>query len=121
MEIYRFDRDVGRPIEKYESSSIVYSPITRISDPSSVGFMYIEPKGIVGYHKAPTTQLFLVVQGKGWVRGEDETRIIIEAGEAAFWKSDEGHEAGSETGMTAVIIQADMLDPNSFMPVKTEK
>ncbi|MFE7082930.1 hypothetical protein [Priestia megaterium] len=39
-----------------------------------------DPKGILGPHQAPISQLFVVVQGEGWVPGEDQKQINIKAG-----------------------------------------
>ncbi|MBU8757188.1 hypothetical protein [Priestia megaterium] len=50
--------------------------------------MYIDPKGILGYHQDPISHLFVVVQGKGWVTGENQKQINIKAGEAAFWEKE---------------------------------
>jgi hypothetical protein len=60
-------------------------------------------------------QLFLVLAGEGWVRGAESDRIQIEPGQAAFWTTGEWHESGSETGMTAVVIESPALDPSQFM------
>lgn len=35
------------------------------------------------------------------------------AGEAVLWESGEEHEAGTETGMTAIVIEGDMLSAGS--------
>ncbi|WP_245752285.1 cupin domain-containing protein [Planifilum fulgidum] len=56
-------------------------------------------------------QLFLVVSGSGRVRGEASDRVPIRAGEAVFWEAGEGHESGTETGMTAIVIEGSVLNP----------
>jgi len=52
VKIFRFGKDVGRPMEQYQSSSIIYSQIAQISSPSNIGCMHIEPEGIVGFRGA---------------------------------------------------------------------
>jgi hypothetical protein len=37
-------------------------------------------------------------------------------GQAAFWKKEEWHESGTETGMVAVIIEGVNFDPAKLMP-----
>ena len=69
--------------------------------------MQIGSNGVIGYHQASFPQLFLVVEGKGWVRGEVEDRIPIERGEAAYWEAGEWHESGSVTGMSAIVIEVE--------------
>ena len=68
-----------------------------------------------GAHQATTRQLFLVTRGAGWVRGPEPERTAIVADQAAFWESGEEHESGSETGMVALVIEGDTLDPDQFL------
>ncbi len=78
--------------------------------PTNIGFINIEQGGIVGYHQAPVPQLFIVIQGEGWVQGEDTNRIIIKSGKGVLWKKGEGHASGSETGLAALVLQSENLD-----------
>ncbi|WP_260504082.1 hypothetical protein [Paenibacillus illinoisensis] len=55
-------------------------------------------------------QVFLVLEGEGWVEGETGERIVIQAGEAAFWMDGENHRSGSEHGLTAMLIEGSELD-----------
>ncbi|MFP3721395.1 hypothetical protein SFC57_04620 [Niallia circulans] len=50
--------------------------------------------------------MFHVVEGEGWVRDTDIRKLFIKKGEAVFWEQGEWHETESDTGLTAVIIQA---------------
>lgn len=52
-------------------------------------------------------QLFCIVAGSGWVSGEDGTRVPIRTGEAAWWDRGEIHESGTDTGMTAIVLEGD--------------
>ena len=79
----------------------------KTESPTNIGFITIEQGGIIGYHKAPVPQLFLVVQGQGWVEGEDENRVIIKSGQGVFWNKGEGHISGSELEkITALVLQS---------------
>ncbi len=118
MKIFRFDAASGRTINQFDSVHVTFSKVLRTTEGVSIGCMHLGPQGVVGYHPAVVPQLFLVVQGEGWVRGEDEERIRIEAGQAAFWEAGEGHESGTENGMTALVIEGEQLDPASYMPEK---
>ncbi len=115
MKIFRFDADVGRPIDRFGSSNLGLSRIVRTSRPVQVGCMHLAAGGVVGYHQATVPQLFLVVQGEGWVRGAEDERVPIKAGCAAFWDGAEWHEAGTDVGMTAIVIESDTLDPAHYM------
>ena len=67
----------------------------------------IEPGGVVGRHPAAVAQLFVVVEGSGWVSGGGGEREPIAAGEAVLWEEGEEHESGSEGGMTALVLEAE--------------
>lgn len=116
MRIYRFDRDVARPITQFDSEGVAIGRVDRVEGAFQVGCFHVEPGGVVGFHMATLPQLFMVVAGAGWVRGEEQERTPIEPGQAAFWKPGEWHESGSETGMTAIVVEAPALDPARYMP-----
>jgi quercetin dioxygenase-like cupin family protein len=84
-----------------------------------VGCMRLGPGGVVGYHRAASHQLFAVVEGEGWVRGAGPDRIPIQAGQAALWESGEEHEAGTDTGMVAIVVEGEALAsrPENIGPV----
>ena len=78
--------------------------------------MHLGPGGLVGLHQAEPAQLFLVVQGSGWVRSGELAAVPISAGQAAFWESGEWHSAGSDAGMTAIVVEGESLNPGQLMP-----
>ncbi|WLD93302.1 cupin domain-containing protein [Alkalihalobacillus sp. AL-G] len=119
MKIFRFDKEVSKRITQFDSNFWM-SRITATEEPVHIGCMHIEVGGIVGFHQAVTDQLFLVVSGEGWVRGEDEERISIKAGEAAFWVDGEWHESGSENGMTTIVIESTKLAPSTVLQAKQD-
>jgi quercetin dioxygenase-like cupin family protein len=118
MKLFRFDVGVGQPIDNFGSVNVVFSRIARPSAEARVSCMHLGAHGKVGDHQAATPQLFLVVQGEGWVCGAARDRIPITAGTAAFWEKDEWHASGTETGMAAIVIESEILDPARFMPEK---
>jgi quercetin dioxygenase-like cupin family protein len=67
--------------------------------------VYLEPGGEIGSHEAGFGQLFFAVRGSGWVAGADGERVPLAEGEAAFFRRGEVHAKGSETGMTAFMVQ----------------
>jgi quercetin dioxygenase-like cupin family protein len=111
MKIFRFDPGVGRRVEQFGSTNVVLSGIARLSAEAQVSCMHIGPGGRVGDHPAGVSQLFVVVEGEGWVRCETAEPVPIRAGQAAFWEAGEGHAAGSAGGMTAIVIESGRLDP----------
>jgi quercetin dioxygenase-like cupin family protein len=116
VKLYRFDASASHPISAYGSDNVVMSGIQRIAEGAlQIGCMYIGTQGIVGYHQATTRQLFLIVEGAGWVRGEDAKRHPVTPGQAAFWEAGEWHESGSDFGMTAIVLEGDGIEPGQIM------
>ncbi len=115
MRLFRFDVEVGKPITQYGSVGLTISPVARPSGYVQIGCMHLAPGGAVGYHQATIPQLFLVVAGEGWVRGEAPEQVPIAAGRAAFWTAGEWHAAGTEGGMTAIVVEAKTLDPDQYL------
>jgi gentisate 1,2-dioxygenase len=113
MKIYRFDLEVGKGIDRYGSSGFTISRIVHLVDEAVIHCAYLNPGGVIGHHQATLPQLFLVVQGQGWSRGESAERISIQAGQAVYWEKGEWHESGTETGMSAIIVEGEHLIPQS--------
>jgi quercetin dioxygenase-like cupin family protein len=90
---------------------LFFSKIINHNNPIHVGCISVGKDGIVGLHEATISQLFLVVQGEGWVSGKEGARYNIDSGYAAFWESGEIHESGSEEGMIVIIIESENLEP----------
>lgn len=105
MKIFRFDPEVGKSIDHYKSSNFIISQIAHLPEEAFVNCAYLGANGLIGYHQAVIPQLFLVVQGEGWVKGGSSDKISIRAGQAVYWEKGEWHEAGTETGMTVIIIE----------------
>ena len=115
--MFRFDLAAGKSIAAYSSSGFSLSKIARLPEQSDIKCAYLSPKGIIGYHQNVQDQLFIVVQGEGWVRGESpETQRAIRAGQAAFWEAGEWHESGTEIGMVVILIEGENIDPAKTMP-----
>lgn len=116
MQLFRFDAAVGRPITQFNSHFVI-SPIIRTTNPARISCMHIGAGGVVGYHQATVPQLFLVVQGSGWVTSTDRVHHLITAEQAAFWDGGEWHESGSDDGMMVIVVEAEALDPAAWMTV----
>lgn len=110
MKLYRFDAGVGESIDLFGSSGFVISKIARLFDRAIVHCAHLSPQGVIGFHQTTMDQLFLVVQGEGWVRGAEPERTTIAAGQAAYWIKDEWHESGTDTGLTAILIEGANFD-----------
>lgn len=56
------------------------------------------------------SQLFVVLEGSGWVAGEDGAPGPIHAGQAALWNAGEDHESGTEEGMRVAVLEAAWIE-----------
>jgi hypothetical protein len=111
-----FGPEAGRHVDRH-GSDFRLSRLAHLQD-IHVGCLYLGPGGLVGYHPAATYQLFAVVEGDGWVRGEGAEWVPIRAGQAAVWEPGEHHEAGTDVGMTAIVVETEALggDPMAIGP-----
>ena len=114
MEIYNFKKTCGKRITHY-SSDFVMTKILQTSEAASIGVMYLEENGIVGYHQAMTPQLLLIVSGAGFVSVDQEEYVQVGEGDAIFWQHGEWHETKTETGMTAVVIEGRGVNPSLLL------
>ena len=107
MEIVHFsasdaERIGERPYEVKLASSI---ELARGEGEAHAYVVYFEPGGVIGPHEAGFGQILLALAGSGWVAGADDQRIPLAEGEAAFIQRGEVHSKGSESGMTAFMVQ----------------
>jgi quercetin dioxygenase-like cupin family protein len=72
--------------------------------------------GRVARHPAAADQILAVVEGRGWVSTGDGPEEPIEAGEAVYWRRGEEHETRTDTGLTAIVIEAESLAPFAAGP-----
>jgi hypothetical protein len=100
-----------RELTRFDSHGATIGGVARAGGTVSVSLLQLAAGGLVGAHPATCPQLFLVVAGSGWARSGDEPRSPLAAGEAALWDADEIHESGSDHGLTAVIVEADAIEP----------
>jgi quercetin dioxygenase-like cupin family protein len=96
-----------REIDRFES---VAARVRGLAPAAHVVVIEIGPGGRVGRHPAAAQQLFAVMRGSGWVAGGDGVRQEIRAGEVVLWEAGEEHESGSDLGLTALIVEADVID-----------
>lgn len=113
MKIYNFGSGNGKDIHAFGSQNLVMTRILSSSDELQAGCMHLGPNGVVGYHQATAPQLFMVVSGEGFVKGDENEEQRIQAGSAAYWEAGEWHETRTEQGLTAIVIEGISL--NLFM------
>jgi quercetin dioxygenase-like cupin family protein len=111
LRILRFEpsqaETIGpRPYDVKLTSSIA---LAKDGGEAQAYVLYFEPGGEIGPHEAGFGQLFVALSGDGWVAGADGTRMSLSEGEAAHVSRGEIHSKGSETGLTALMVQVGNL------------
>jgi quercetin dioxygenase-like cupin family protein len=98
-----------RPITEFGSERASVTHIARGEDVDVVR-IEIEAGGRLGMHLAGSPQLLIVVKGEGTVVADGGTPARVAAGTSVWWRKGELHETRSETGLTAIVVQASSLD-----------
>jgi hypothetical protein len=120
MKIYRFDPEVGKEDEPFGSVKAIIARVLQLDNKAEVNAVYIHPGEHVTVQQAMTQQLFLIVNGEGWVKNVSGEKKTVRQGQAIFWGESELPESGTEAGMTAVIIGNIDIDPVKLMPLLQE-
>ena len=98
-------------IENFESVGARSLRLAAGEGEAHIYSLHFEASGQIGKHVAGFGQLFLVVEGSGWVIGGDGERQELATGDAAFIARGESHSKGSELGMKAIMVQVRDLEP----------
>jgi quercetin dioxygenase-like cupin family protein len=94
-------------IHDWSSKGVVMQELLRQDDPPCrTHIAHYHPGAVLGRHSGGLWQLFAVLDGSGWVSGEEETKQHCTDGDAFVWPPGESHASGSDTGMTVVIVQS---------------
>jgi len=117
MDFYKFSKESGKRISKFNSNFII-SRVIQTDKATNIGCINLEENGVVGYHQAVVPQLLMVIHGEGYVRNDKEEYFKVQPGDAVFWGKDEWHETKSDKGLTAIVIESAELNPSLFMPLK---
>jgi quercetin dioxygenase-like cupin family protein len=110
VELLQVDLDRAQGISAYGAKGIAVGGLFELEGDIAVNVLRFSAGSHLPQHRAGRPQLFLVLEGEGWVTGADQEKHSIRAGQAAFWSEGEPHGSGSVTGMLAVIVQAPHLD-----------
>ena len=105
MRLLDFTPGHETPITVYDSYRAYALPLGEGRGEAHAYCIRIEPGGIIGSHQAGFGQFFLVVAGSGWVSGSDGVQRPLGAGRGAYIERGEIHTKGSDTGLTAIMVQ----------------
>ena len=112
MRVVDFSRERAEPIERFDSVAATSVHVGDGEGEAHVYSVHFDAGGRIGTHPAGFGQLFLVVEGSGWVAGEDGQRVELCAGQGAYIARGEQHSKGSDTGMSAIMVQVRDLAPS---------
>ena len=104
VHVVRFDEELALPISDFGSRFRV-GPLTGTDTRGRVQILHVPPGGRIGRHVTPSRQLLGVVSGSGWAEGSDRVRRDLRPGYGVVWEPGEEHEAGTDTGFSAVCVE----------------
>lgn len=110
MEIVDGLTNPGEPITAFNSCGARALELAAGRGETHVYTIRFEPGGEIGPHPAGFDQLFLVLDGEGWAADADGERKKLARGQAARFSRGETHSKGSESGMTALMIQIERME-----------
>ena len=106
MRTLHFSAPHGVPVEDFGSHAVSSVRLAQGAGESHVYCLHFAPGGVIGPHPTGFDQLFLVVEGTGWIAGPDGQRRRLRSGQGAYLERGEQHSKGSDEGMTAIMVQA---------------
>jgi quercetin dioxygenase-like cupin family protein len=114
MERLRFAPDAAFIPREDLLDGVTVAPLTARPEsgcPVKAAIFRLAPNGRLRRHPATLPQILAVLEGSGRVSGSDGEFQPIGPGEAVFWLAGEEHETETDTGLTALILEADGLQP----------
>lgn len=120
MRIFRFDPVVDGADDQFGGVKAIISRIVSLDDRTAINAVYIHPNESIRQQQVMLQRLFLLVEGKGWIKNESDKKYALQEGQAVFLEKAELHEAGTESGVTAVIIEGENIDPAKLIPYLQE-
>jgi len=109
------------PVVDFQSRDAGAAELAAGSGAAHIHIVHIAAGGEIGPHVAGFGQLFLCLEGSGWVAAADDERISISRGQVAYVARGERHSKGSTDGLHALIIQVHDLDLCAPPPNETLK
>jgi quercetin dioxygenase-like cupin family protein len=114
VERFRFDSEVAFAPREALLERVTVAPLSGsifAGAPFQAAVFRVAPGGRIARHPATHPQILAVLEGAGEVSGASGVDEPIDAGEAVFWHAGEEHETKTDSGITALIIEGDGLEP----------
>jgi quercetin dioxygenase-like cupin family protein len=93
------------PVIDFQSQEAGAAELATGSGEAHIHVIHIAAGGEIGPHVAGFGQVFLCLEGSGWVAAADGEHVPIVRGQAAYFARGERHSKGSTDGLRALIIQ----------------
>lgn len=93
------------PVVEFDSRDALAAELANGSGEAHIHVVEIGAGGEIGPHVAGFGQLFLCLDGSGWVAAADGERVAITRGQLAYFERGERHSKGSIQGLRALVIQ----------------
>ncbi len=110
MNISHINPAPSQEVKEYDSSGAYILPIVETIAGANIHWLWFDPNSKIGYHKIESPLIYIVNDGEGWVRGDGSEPIDIQAGDIIYLDMGEWFEAGSETGMSLILIENRLPD-----------
>ncbi|MEV0534322.1 hypothetical protein [Kitasatospora sp. NPDC050463] len=115
MKILGINEITGTETTAYGSTGVRRVRVHGGGGPAAVNIMHLASGGRLGRHVAPVPQVLIVTDGQGWVSGTDGEAKALAQGQAACWSAGEEHETWTDTGMTVLIVEAQLPPQDSML------
>jgi quercetin dioxygenase-like cupin family protein len=109
------------PVIDVQSQDASAAELATGSGEAHIHLVHIAAGGEIAPHVAGFGQLFLCLEGSGWVAGSDGEQVPISRGQVAYFARGERHSKGSVDGLRALIIQVYDLDLCAAPPPPNER
>lgn len=114
VERFAFGADAAFAPADARLEGVTIAPLTETifrGAPFQAAVFRLAAGGRIARHPADVPQILAVLEGSGEVSGADGTAEPIGAGEAVYWTEGEEHETRTATGLTALIVEGEGLQP----------
>jgi quercetin dioxygenase-like cupin family protein len=111
VRIIALGKERGTPLVGDGTTGASWVGLCRTENAGSaqLGVVHLGAGGRLGRREAVVPQFFLVVAGDGWVADGAGDRHRLRPGEAAHVGVGELYEIGTDTGLTAIVLEAEEL------------
>ena len=80
MKLYCFDPQVGKEDGPFGSAKVIIARVLQLDDRAEINAVYIHPNERVSVQQVMAQQMFLLVDGEGWVQSESGEKKTVRQG-----------------------------------------